>query len=231
LTFDDPGFFGYNVVNGRGPSAFLLPAQTSLSIGLSRSYAGTAYYQYQIPVISHPFTLMSWGIANSISTSGETIISLNCSSANRRANLYTNYASLTFYCVNDAIGASATATIAANTQYQICAVNASATSRIIYLNGVPGTENTTSVSLASSGLDLIAIGRNSKTSPDGYWNGTIGLARVWRRALSQSEIIELRDNPWQLYLNETGAVTFIPTTTGIKVPVAYHHRQTQGLAA
>jgi hypothetical protein len=80
--------------------------------------------------------------------------------------------------------------------FHAAGVWASDSSRLAYLDGVAGTEDTTATAVA--GENRISIGRNGDSSPGFYHDGLIMHAAVWDAALTAAEIVQLakRVPPW-----------------------------------
>jgi len=73
--------------------------------------------------------------------------------------------------------------------HHFLAVHASATSRILYLDGVADTEDTTSCS--PTGLDRLTIGTTADSTPFGYLNGRAAQCGVWNIALTEDDAVSL----------------------------------------
>jgi hypothetical protein len=80
--------------------------------------------------------------------------------------------------------------------FHAAGVWASDSSRTAYLNGAPGTEDTTAT--AVSGENRISIGRSGDSTPAIYHDGLIAHAAAWNAALTTAEIAQLakRVPPW-----------------------------------
>jgi Concanavalin A-like lectin/glucanases superfamily len=72
---------------------------------------------------------------------------------------------------------------AAGVWYNITGVFASATSRLVYRNGVAGTANTTSVIPVGLSQNIIGKSTSGNTA-----KGTIGFAAIWSAALTAVEV-------------------------------------------
>ena len=77
-----------------------------------------------------------------------------------------------------------------NTWHHAAAVFASTTSRTIYLDGVAGTTDTTSIAAATPGETGIGF-YNPSTGNAQFMSGLIGEAAVWSASLDQGEITAL----------------------------------------
>jgi hypothetical protein len=96
----------------------------------------------------------------------------------------------------DAGGAVGEATFSGflpNQWYHVAAIFRSNTYRQIYVNGVAGTESTTSITTPS--VNRFAIGRFDRLNPAVPLNGQVDDARVYSRELTESEIRLLASRP------------------------------------
>lgn len=65
---------------------------------------------------------------------------------------------------------------------------------------------------APSGINSISIGYSPWSSGE-TWDGDIAIPMLWNRALSDSEIKSIRENPWQIFEDEEDYL-FIPAAGG-----------------
>jgi hypothetical protein len=74
-----------------------------------------------------------------------------------------------------------------------------ATSRAAFLNG--RYKGTSATSISPPTINRMAAGRDAKSGPGMYFNGSLADVRVYNRALCDAEIMELADPAarWQLY--------------------------------
>jgi len=89
-----------------------------------------------------------------------------------------------------------------------CGVFASTSSRIAYVNGVAGTENT--VTTTMSGLDNTTIGALVRTSVAGYMDGSMAEVAVWSAALSGAEVAALADGVSPLMVRPGELLSYWP---------------------
>lgn len=102
----------------------------------------------------------------------------------------------------DGDGAFSTKTMVANQWHHCVGVFVSDSSRIAYLDGVAGPENT-DVQDALTGLDVTDIGALSWTGGRiQEWAGQIDNVTIYDRALSASEIAQLYANPFSMFEQE-----------------------------
>lgn len=78
-----------------------------------------------------------------------------------------------------------------------CGVFASSAHRLIYLDGIAGTPETTSC--APVDLDVTSIGYLNRATPTGYTSGKISHVMIWNRALSAGEIFQLYRDPFSMF--------------------------------
>lgn len=88
------------------------------------------------------------------------------------------------------------------------AVFSSATSRLAYFNGSPGTPQTTS--RIPSGIDRCAVGVNYASTPANYANGDIAEAAMWNVALSDSDMASLARGVSPLLVRPESLVAYWP---------------------
>ena len=85
-----------------------------------------------------------------------------------------------------------------NVWEHVCGVWAAANDRRAYINGGhKGTD--ANASGASAGIDCAQISGLADSTPGGYVSGRIADARIYNRALTDQEVLDLYLNPWELY--------------------------------
>ncbi len=113
-----------------------------------------------------------------------------------------------FDCFNDA-GTSASPTgpaIANSAWYHFAGVSSSNTSRYCYINGVPGSQNTTDISVTST-LTTAQIGAAvSAFSID----GSIAEFGIWNIALSTADILRLYNGFSPMKIRPESLVCYVP---------------------
>lgn len=149
-------------------------------------------------ILSYPMTMLAWFNADD-NTTNETLLWIGDKDNVQRmtAIRYDGASS------NDPVGAysfNAAASFHESTLntggisgewHQLVGVFASNTSRLVYLDGDPGTEDTNSSDATASVYDRTSIGHLGDSTPSGAFDGQISLAMIWDRALTQREIQEL----------------------------------------
>lgn len=89
-----------------------------------------------------------------------------------------------------AVHSTTTGVVTVGVWAHVAAVFASATSRIVYLNGVAATEETTSRTPA--GIDDMFVGVHSGSEgPSNAWYGEIGEVAIYNAALSGADVLAL----------------------------------------
>lgn len=144
------------------------------------------------PVTAAPFTMAIWGRSDDATVDQDAIWIGDKDVAD-------NFWTLRFqgavagdplrFTVNSAAGgtsADTTTGYTANTWHHACAVEASATSHTIYIDGGSSAASTTSRSPA--GADRINIGRRGDSTPTNYFSGDLAEAAVWNVALSAGDV-------------------------------------------
>jgi hypothetical protein len=153
--------------------------------------ASSQYLSATNPVSAAPFTVAAWARVDNI-TGNKAIVTLNQNSGTNRFALYAASARLSWF-VNSSAGnaqAQVTADTTANTWFHGCAVETSAASRTVYINGGLSGSNTTSRTPAS--IDAINVGtdRNNNTNTS-LLSGQVCEVGIWSAALTLDEIASL----------------------------------------
>ncbi len=104
-------------------------------------------------------------------------------------------------------GSQSSSGYSAGTWYQATGVFTSATSRLIYFDGVAGTADTTN--RTPTGIDSIEVGRRDNVSAVRAFSGDVCEAAVWNRVLSAAEIASLAAGYSPLFLPR-GLVFYCP---------------------
>lgn len=73
----------------------------------------------------------------------------------------------------------------------VAGVWASTTSRTAYINGTPGTADTTSISVPSASGQRATMGATTESSPGSICDGKVAYLGVWSAALTDAEIAAL----------------------------------------
>lgn len=156
--------------------------------------ASTQYLANTSPIITGmPLTLAGW-FNPTAAALARTLVSIALSSSN------TSYFSVEYDVTAGELHVVTRATVTLEGQAvqtgttegawnHFAGVWASATSRIAYVNGRGGTENTTS--LTPPGLDRLAIGLRYRSGADQPFGGMLSLIGLWNVALTADEIAVL----------------------------------------
>lgn len=89
------------------------------------------------------------------------------------------------------------------------------TNQKIYLNGQlgnTGAATTPVVSFAGVGTQLLSA--DAVTATQGYEGQGLLLAAIWNRALTDAEVAEVSENPWQLFRPQSAPVIFFGPAIG-----------------
>ena len=105
----------------------------------------------------------------------------------------------------------------ANTLHHAVGVVASATDRRVFIDG--GSKGTESTSVSPTGLDTTAIGALIRTTNAVFMSGFIGDCRIYNRALTDIEIQEWFEDPWDLILPDPSRISIFTGTIDVTVPV------------
>ena len=95
-----------------------------------------------------------------------------------------------------------------NTWYHGAGVWNTTTSRLAYINGVAGIENTTACTPA--GADRVSIGRIGRSVPADYLDGTIAEVGIWNVALTATEILALAKGALPSMIRPQSLVFYAP---------------------
>jgi hypothetical protein len=160
------------------------------------SFNGSSSYieATSTPVTAEPFTMVCWFNPTNVSTDG-ALMSIGNSAGSNRFQMNMNGATGGDTIAISSVGAStatssSTNLFTANRWHHAAAVCASNASRIIYLNGVQGTPNTTSITVA--GVNNIMIGGRWNGGNRGFFANTkIAEVAIWNIALTNDEVLSL----------------------------------------
>ncbi len=106
------------------------------------------------------------------------------------------------------VNANSATGYSANTWNHAAAIFESTTSRYAALNGVLGTQSTTSTT--PGGLSRTAVGRRNDSSPGSTMSGRIAEAGIWNVALTQAEITMLSQGFCPLLIRPASLVAYWP---------------------
>jgi hypothetical protein len=150
--------------------------------------ANTQYLSTTNPVSAAPFTIACWAWVNNISST-KALVSLNQNSGTNRFVMSVAHAILRFGDSGTG-GAIATGTVAANTWFHACAVEASTTSRFCYRDGANAGQNTTFRNPTL--INALNIGTTINTgSITQLLAGRIAEVGIWNAALTAEEVASL----------------------------------------
>jgi len=145
------------------------------------------------PVSAVPITIATWYNGDTSASVFFPFVVLWSSTDNDRLNIVKAATGndIAAAYVNDGLAAGTSTSSGAYSQgswKHACGVFSSDTSRIVYSDGVAGTENTTSVTGLSS-FDRITIGSNHVASL--FHDGKLAEVGIWNAALTADEIASL----------------------------------------
>jgi hypothetical protein len=173
-------------------------------------------------VTTTPLTMAAWifRLRTSLGGTNDTIIGVhNTASATLRdchlLQLATQAGGIA--ATTGAASASAQATGPWNISHSrwthVAGVWASATSRIVYIDGVAGTANATS--RAPSGINSTTIGCEHASTIGLPWGGGIAQVGIWNAALTQSDLALLAAGASPRYIKTANLVAYYPLTAQI----------------
>lgn len=164
---------------------------------MSRDFNGSSQYGViaSFTLTASPCTLAAWVKASSTTGSGKCILSV-CGAGVHYHLIGLSTALGKWYCASraggsEAYAASTTAPITTDWVH-ICAVFASSTSRIIYVNGVNEGNNTTSAAptLSNLAIAIRADGATPSTTPS-WFAGQIAEPAIYSAALDAGQVASL----------------------------------------
>ena len=179
----------------------------------------TDYLRAPVATVSQaPCTLVAWGMGvvpssfqilldvhNSTSTTGR-----NCFNIGARSGVFSAYAGSGI-----TTGASSqTFTILPkdNVWFHVAGVFTSSIERLVYVNGTPGTVNTTS--LIPTGIDEVNVGVIGGTTKSANMGGYVAHAAIWDVALSPAEILSLYRGVSPLRVRRANLIGYWPLDSG-----------------
>lgn len=164
---------------------------------MSRDFNGTSQYGTLDPfsAASTPCSLSAWVKASSTSGSAKAMLAI-CGDVSHYHLIGLSTSLNKWYCASRAGGSeayAASATAPSITDWvHVCAVFASATSRVIYVNGANEGNNSTS---ASPTLSRLAVGiRSDGATPSAtpaYFSGQLAEVAVYNAALEAGHVLSL----------------------------------------
>lgn len=190
-----------------------------------------------MPVTAMPLTLSCWVYTNSSATNQCAVYAGNGSAAEgwcailmRSTGVFSAY----YNSNSDQNVFADGAAYAANRWYHVVCVFTSTASRQCFVDGVAGTEETTSVNTAT--INRFSLGSIDRSTPLYFLNGHIDDIRLYDRALSTNEVVALyrescAGHPTTLNWRQPYITGYAAAAGGAVVPVMYRQRQMQGMAS
>jgi hypothetical protein len=149
---------------------------------------GTTSYNSNFDLSSTDYTLEGWFNSNTFSTQ-QSLISKDTYGINFDWSLLiSDSTTLLFYSNGTSTNVTATVpTMSTGQWYQYVVTSISETIRI-YLNGI--LYQTGSMSTSNNSQSQITVGCYSWNNPDAFTNGKISILRVYRKGLTDSEVLQ-----------------------------------------
>lgn len=180
---------------------------------MARAFNGTTQYlTFATPVITaYPFTMACWFKSSDLAND-QCLMCLSDTAGT------TNYWFL--YAAGSAVGdpvsfrtnadtaAATTVGYQANTWHHAVVVCTSATLREVYIDG--GSKGQATTNATPAGLDNTTIGVRTRTTNDGFMNGSVAEAAVWNVALTATEIAQLAAGINPMAIRPTAIVSYWP---------------------
>ncbi len=204
------------------------------------------------PITAAPFTLSAWFKIDDLSHVGAILGVGNGGSGNDVWGLdaagTVEGDPLRFFSFDTSFS-SADSTIAytANVWHHACGVEASATSRAVYLDG--GSKGTNADNRTPDGANEVQIGQYARSTGDGDLIGDVAEAAIWNVALTDAEVAILAKGYSPLFVRPESLIFYMPlvrdiydvigaigftdfsTTITDHPPIIYPGRSTIGIAS
>jgi hypothetical protein len=175
--------------NEKRRGIYLPPAGENV---LTFTFASSQYLIHTAGVVTdEPFTMACWFQATGTTTT-RSLMALGINGAAGRHVLFANSDATVILSSVGSVGATAVAAgnYTANTWHHAACVSASQTSRIAYLDGNAGTEDTTDCGALAT-LDRALIGARINVTPGVFHDGKSAEAAIWSSVLSAPNIASL----------------------------------------
>jgi hypothetical protein len=156
----------------------------------STQYLSTA----SSPVSGSPMTIAVWGRQTAVGSSRAVAVGVNGGTHRNQVQIQTQFSNCLAVSVGPlGVGGSELqngSVVVTNTWLHVCGVFESQSSRLVYVNGTAGTQNTTNVGTQNA-ADTITVGAGWATTLGIYHTGDIAEVGVWNVALTAAEIASL----------------------------------------
>lgn len=214
-SFNREYFSGHTMRTGNGSWT-----QEMTKYGWMYRSAGNSYRTVPFNAFTGPpYTLFTIGIAPQWTT-WQTILSVGDStqSTTNAGNLMSSSTTGKFrFEVSDTAGNSASETTLAWTINHVCmsaGVAVTNSERYVYGANEAGTEKSAvqTTTRTPTAYNQVRVGGKVILATSSNWNGFIGDSRIYNRAMSYEEFLEIRENPWELYRPIVPVFYSIPDT-------------------
>jgi len=199
---------GSNTTGWSNNGTIIVPTRN----GLARNFtSASSQYLSRSLTVTYPLTMFALARASNDAVT-RALVSVGDGGTNRHM-LYLGSSSdlLLFSGDSPSQWGSGATTYPGTTQWRtyVGVVRGSA-NRQGYVNGIsPAAANTTTKTVTASSTVAVGAYWNAGAPVAGYyWPGDIAIAGVFNRALSDSEIVSLSENPWQLFTPYTQILLF-----------------------
>jgi Concanavalin A-like lectin/glucanases superfamily len=188
---------------------------------MARSFtpASSQYLSVANPIVSaYPFTMACWFYVLDITSIRSLMAIADTAAANDwwRLSCQGTVVGDPLFFQSRAAGSplnSQTSTAYVANQWQhACAVCASSTSRLVFLDG--GGKGTGIGNNTPAGLDSFAVGARMEVAPGDFMNGRIAWATIWDVALSDAEVLQLAQGMHPLLMRQQSMVGCWPLGMG-----------------
>lgn len=178
----------------------------------------TGHYRTGMTSMSAPLTLSFWAKINSVTTTAGVAMMISGGTWVLYWIIYDSSTAQWFFSGRNG-GSEArayqTGTITTTDWVHVAGVAASATSRTIYVNGVAGTANTTSLNPSCTSMSLGFRTDGAIPSSGGsYFAGQVEDAAIWTSALSAAQIASLAAGASPLVVDRANLRSYVPLRSG-----------------
>jgi hypothetical protein len=175
-------------------------------------FDGTQYVSWAAPVTSAPFTIACWMNKNALSL--QTVVSLCDADVNGDDNwtITPLLSTAVRFHIKDGseTNPGTSNSYTATNWHHVCAVEASASSHRLVLDGVWADAALSTTTLTPDNADTLALGVLRDLSPNEFYSGKAAELAVWNVALAQAQVEMLAEGLSPLLVNPGALVFYAP---------------------
>jgi hypothetical protein len=183
--------------------------------------ASSQYLSKVVPAVwattfDYPFTFACWAYFTTVAATQIIMMVDSTTASSRYASIYMNastpniVAGVNGSTYNEALSG---ATVTTGVWYHIASVGVSSTSRLVYLNGVSGSQ-TGANTLAATTINKLTIGAAfaGSATASNFTNGRIAFPAYWNAALNASDIGALKAGASPRMIKTANLVAYLRLT-------------------